>query len=142
MASRGRRSGRIPLGRPALAGVAVAVLAGSVRWLTSVFGVVAVANESMLPTLHPGDACLVHYGARVKEGHVVVARLPQRPLGVKRAMLHDADGWFLGSDNPARGTDSATFGSVPDADVVGRVVLRYWPRPAWFWAEDPARRRS
>lgn len=98
------------------------------------FGIVAVAGDSMRPTLRPGDACLVHYGAPVREGHVVVARLPRRPLGIKRAALHDADGWFLVSDDPLNGTDSATFGSVPDSDVLGRVLLRYWPRPAWFAA--------
>jgi phage repressor protein C with HTH and peptisase S24 domain len=104
------------------------------------FGVVGVAGDSMRPTLRPGDACLVRYGTRIREGHVVVARLPDRPLGVKRAVLHDADGWYLVSDDPLHGTDSATFGSVPDADVLGRVLLRYWPRPAWFGADR--RRRS
>lgn len=109
-------------------------------------GVVGVAGDSMRPTLRPGDACLVLYGARVREGQLVVARLPNRPLGIKRAALHDADGWFLVSDDPLNGTDSATFGSVPDVDVLGRVLLRYWPRPAWFAADasgpdDAARRR-
>ena len=89
----------------------------------------------MRPTLRPGDACLVRYGARIRPDAVVVGRLPARGLGVKRARLHDADGWWLASDNPLDGTDSATFGSVPDADVLGRVVLRYWPNPAWFGSE-------
>ena len=31
-------------------------------------GVVGVAGDSMRPTLRPGDACLVLYGARVREG--------------------------------------------------------------------------
>jgi SOS-response transcriptional repressor LexA len=84
----------------------------------------------MRPTLRPGDACLIRYGARIRSGDLVVARLPARPLGVKRALVHDEDGWWLASDNPRAGTDSATFGSVADSDVLGRVVLRYWPRPA------------
>jgi phage repressor protein C with HTH and peptisase S24 domain len=110
------------------------------RW-----GAVAVAGDSMRPTLRPGDACLVQYGAAIRPGMVVVARLPNRPLGVKRASLHDGDGWWLESDDPLHGTDSATFGAVPDADVVGRVVLRYWPRPAWLATGDrpsPPRRPS
>jgi phage repressor protein C with HTH and peptisase S24 domain len=90
----------------------------------------------MLPTLAPGDACLVLYGCRIRAGDVVVARLPGRPLGVKRARLHDGDGWWLSSDNPREGTDSATFGSVRDEDVLGRVLLRYWPRPAWLSRRD------
>src|SRR4051794_29447296 len=142
MDASGLRPGlRFRLGRPVVAGLALGFVAVSARWLATGFGIVAVSGDSMQPTLHPGDACLVRHGARIREGHVVVARLPDRPLGIKRAMLHDEDGWFLVSDDPRRGTDSATFGSVPDADVLGRVLLRYWPRPTWFGADDPARRR-
>jgi hypothetical protein len=51
---------------------------------------------------------------------------------VKRAAFADADGrWWLRSDNVGNGTDSAAFGTVAAVDVVGRVVLRYWPRPAF-----------
>jgi hypothetical protein len=46
------------------------------------------------------------------------------------AFVEADGGWWLRSDNVAPGTDSATFGTVPAADVLGRVVLRYWPRPA------------
>jgi phage repressor protein C with HTH and peptisase S24 domain len=103
--------------------------------------VVAVAGDSMRPTLRPGDLLLVCYGGVVATDDVVVARLPGRGLGVKRAALHDGDGWWLASDDPRYGTDSATFGSVAEEDVLGRVVARYWPRPAWFGG-FPARRRA
>lgn len=94
-------------------------------------GAVRVAGGSMWPTLADGDACLVLWGARPRPGEVVVARLPGRPLGVKRAGFRDADGtWWLASDNPGAGTDSATFGTVAEGDLLGRVLLRYWPRPA------------
>ncbi|MDQ1633167.1 MAG: hypothetical protein QOC80_3139, partial [Frankiaceae bacterium] len=79
--------------------------------------------------------------APIRSGDVVVARLPARPLGIKRAALHDGDGWWLSSDDPMQGTDSATFGSVDDADVLGRVLLRYWPEPVWL-GRSPAARRS
>jgi phage repressor protein C with HTH and peptisase S24 domain len=99
---------------------------------------VSVRGDSMLPTLRDGDACLVRWGAPARLGDVVVARLPPdaagrpRPLGVKRVALREVDGaCWLRSDNVGAGTDSATFGTVPAADVLGRVVLRYWPRPAW-----------
>jgi hypothetical protein len=117
---------------PALLGLAaVGVPLGVV--LTRRFGVVAVSGDSMRPTLRPGDACLVDYGARIEPDAVVVARLPGRGLGVKRAALHDSvDGWFLQSDDPLNGTDSATFGFVPDGEVLGRVLLRYWPDPTWL----------
>ena len=108
------------------------------RW-----GAVAVRGDSMRPTLRPGDACLVRYGAVIRPGMIVVARLPGRPLGIKRASLHDEDGWWLESEDPRNGTDSATFGSVGEADVLGRVVLRYWPNPAWLGSgarPSPSRR--
>lgn len=81
----------------------------------------------MLPTIRPGDLCLVRWGAPIRPGDLVVARLPERPLGVKRAVSRSADGWVLAGDNPAASTDSRTFGAVPAGDVLGRVLLRYWP---------------
>jgi phage repressor protein C with HTH and peptisase S24 domain len=81
----------------------------------------------MLPTLRPGDQVLVRMGARVRPGDVVLARLPGRPLGVKRAWRRVGPGWDLRGDAPGQSTDSRHFGPVPDADIVGRVVLRYWP---------------
>nr|WP_242605608.1 S24/S26 family peptidase [Frankia sp. Cppng1_Ct_nod] len=94
---------------------------------------VCVSGNSMVPTLRDGDACLVLWGAAPRAGDVVVARLPGRGLGVKRAAFVEPDGaWWLRSDNVTSGTDSATFGSVPSGDVLGRVVVRYWPRPAWI----------
>ncbi|MEW2358805.1 S24 family peptidase [Spirillospora sp. NPDC029432] len=93
----------------------------------------AVAGESMLPALRPGDLLLVRCGGAVKvaAGDLVVARHPERDglLTVKRAAHRDGDGWWLESDNqraPGR-QDSWDFGAVPDRLVVGRVVARYWP---------------
>ncbi|WP_226931252.1 MULTISPECIES: S24/S26 family peptidase [Parafrankia] len=97
---------------------------------------VSVRGESMRPTLRDGDACLVLWGAPPRPGDVVVARLPERGLGIKRAEFADPDGsWWLRSDNVGVGTDSATFGMVAATDILGRVVARYWPRPR------PLRRR-
>jgi phage repressor protein C with HTH and peptisase S24 domain len=81
----------------------------------------------MRPTLCAGDFCLVVRGVRIRPGDVVVARLPGRPLGVKRAVRRTAEGWWLEGDDPAASTDSRTFGAVPDEAVVGRVLIRYWP---------------
>ncbi len=89
--------------------------------------VVRVVGESMAPTLGPGDRLLVREGP-VREGDVVVARRGELML-VKRAVFRQDGGWWLESDNqraPGR-RDSWDFGAVPDADVLGRVVLRYWP---------------
>jgi signal peptidase I len=103
-------------------------------------GTVLVAGPSMLPTLQPGDCLLVRRGARVRPGDVVVARFATRSglLVVKRA-VRPADtgpgsgcgtrpGWWVEGDNPAVADDSRRFGP---ADVVARVVLRWWPPAGW-----------
>jgi hypothetical protein len=45
---------------------------------------------------------------------------------VKRAVRAGADGWEVRGDNPLATDDSHTYGP---AEVIGRVVARYWPRP-------------
>jgi phage repressor protein C with HTH and peptisase S24 domain len=90
---------------------------------------VLVRGPSMAPTLRHGDALLVRRGGRVtRPGDVVVARFRARPdlLGVKRAVRAAAGGWEVRGDNPLVTDDSRAYGV---ADVVGRVVARYWPRP-------------
>ena len=82
----------------------------------------------MLPTLTPGDCLLVGPPRRVRAGDVVVARFAARPglLVVKRAVRPDGDLWWVEGDNPAVTDDSRRYGP---AEVVARVVLRYWPLP-------------
>jgi phage repressor protein C with HTH and peptisase S24 domain len=92
----------------------------------------------MLPTLAPGDCLLVLTGGRVRPGDVVVARFPDGPelLVVKRAVAPVGDLWDVRGDNPAVTDDSRRYGP---AQVLGRVVLRYWPLPP---GRVPARRLS
>jgi nickel-type superoxide dismutase maturation protease len=95
------------------------------RW-----GTVLVAGSSMEPALRQGDMLLVAYGARIHPADVVVVALPgHRPLSVKRAVQHAAERWWLEGDNAAASTDSRSLGWIADEAVLGRVVLRYWPRP-------------
>ncbi|MQA87992.1 MAG: nickel-type superoxide dismutase maturation protease [Streptosporangiales bacterium] len=92
-----------------------------------------VGGYSMLPALHPGDYLLVRRGTRVRAGHVVLVRHPQRPtlLTIKRAVRRGGDGWWVEGDNPDASDDSRTYGPVDDGAIVGRVVLRYWPLHGW-----------
>ncbi|MFF8030064.1 MULTISPECIES: nickel-type superoxide dismutase maturation protease [unclassified Streptomyces] len=94
------------------------------------FGVAEVTGPSMVPTLHHGDLLLVHYGARVGRGDVIVLRHPfqQDLLVVKRAAERRADGWWVLGDNAYAGGDSTDYGVVPDELVLGRVRFRYRPR--------------
>jgi nickel-type superoxide dismutase maturation protease len=95
---------------------------------------VAVAEQSMAPSLWPGDWLLVWRGLwagrppRVRPGEIVVARHPARAdfLVVKRAVRRLDGGWWLESDNrAANAVDSRSFGAVPGELIQGRVLLRY-----------------
>lgn len=88
-----------------------------------------VRGRSMLPTLQEGDRLLVRYGAMPRAGSLVIVRLPDRPLSVKRATHREADGWWVERDNPAEGVDSWLVGAIPDDDVQAVVLARLWPRP-------------
>ena len=82
----------------------------------------------MAPTLADGDALIVRRGGPVRAGDVVVARFRRRPglLVVKRAVREQDGGWWIQGDNEFVADDSRAYGV---ADVIGRVLVRYWPRP-------------
>jgi nickel-type superoxide dismutase maturation protease len=87
-----------------------------------------VREPSMVPTLRDGDAILVRRTQRVRPGEVVVVRFGDGPdLYVKRAVRPVPGGWWVIGDNTHASTDSRQLGA---ATVIGRVVLRWWPRPA------------
>jgi nickel-type superoxide dismutase maturation protease len=93
---------------------------------------VLINGPSMVPALRHGDAVVAHRGDRaIRPGRVVVARFRTRPelLVVKRVVRRDGDGWWIEGDNPHASDDSRAYGP---ADVVGRVLFRYWPRPRWM----------
>jgi nickel-type superoxide dismutase maturation protease len=94
------------------------------------FSVLVVAGDSMLPAMRPGDCLLVSRWSRIAVGDLVVARRPhvEGLLLVKRAVRREDGGWWLLSDNEVAGRDdSRAFGVLPDACVVGKVLLRYYP---------------
>ena len=82
----------------------------------------------MVPTLRHGDAVLVRRDGAVRPGAVVLARFPDLPdrMVVKRAVRPAGDGWWVEGDNPHVPGDSRQHGP---AEVLGTVLLRYWPRP-------------
>ena len=88
----------------------------------------------MTPTLADGDRLLVSYRRAVAPGDLVVARMADGTVAVKRATERRTtrDGspaWWLLSDNPAEGVDSRHRGPVADGDVIAVTVARLWPRP-------------
>jgi signal peptidase I len=100
------------------------------RRTLALWGVAVVRGRSMLPTLHDGDRLLVRHGATPRVGDLAVVRLPDGVVAVKRVTMRQRDGWWVERDNPAEGTDSWQLGRpVPDADILGLVLLRVWPAP-------------
>jgi phage repressor protein C with HTH and peptisase S24 domain len=81
----------------------------------------------MQPTLYDGDRLLVVHGAGPRPGGLVVVRLPDGVVAVKRAVRREREGWWVERDNPREGVDSWLVGAVPDEDVVARVIVRIWP---------------
>ena len=81
----------------------------------------------MFPTLRDGDRLLVRYDAVPRPGDLVVVRLPDGTVAVKRALRRGPDGWWVERDNPAEGVDSWSVGAIRDHDVLAVVVRRVWP---------------
>jgi nickel-type superoxide dismutase maturation protease len=96
----------------------------------------------MVPAYYDGDRLLVHYGASVGPGDVVLARDPREPglIVLKRIARRESGGWWLLADNPYTPGDSRQFGAVPDALVLGRVTGRLWP-PRWLRRLPPRPKR-
>jgi nickel-type superoxide dismutase maturation protease len=115
-----------------LAGMAAATAAGAVvlAWRRVIR--VEVQGASMAPTLQEGDRLVALGRLRGRPGDIVAVRDPRVPsrLLVKRVNGVEVDRSLrVSGDNPHASTDSRTFGPVPPALVVGRVVWRYWPPP-------------
>ena len=86
-----------------------------------------VEGDSMSPTLNDGDTVLIHPGAAIGVGDIVLAEHPYKSSVtiLKRVSGLDADGLVnLTGDNEVESTDSRTFGPVSIKSVIGRVVCR------------------
>ena len=106
------------------------------RWVRS--RRVIVHDESMLPTLWPGDRLLVDRSAFAERaprpGEIVVVRDPevQDRLLVKRVERVRSDpgsapAVFVVGDNAERSRDSRAFGPLAPAALVGRAYRCYAP---------------
>lgn len=58
--------------------------------------------------------------------------IPAGPDGkVSGNWWNGPDEYFVLGDNPARSTDSRTFGPISAERIIGRAWLRCWPPKAW-----------
>jgi signal peptidase I len=92
---------------------------------------VAVAGDSMEPTLRSGEWWLARRTHRVAVGDVVVVRQPEQGdlLTVKRITRREGSRWWVEGDNAAHSRDSRHYGLVDQEAIVGRLVVRYRPLP-------------
>lgn len=81
-----------------------------------------VREDSMLPTLRPGDMILTNKWAPVSRGNVVVAKRGHRLL-LKRVERVRVGGVYLIGDNPEHSQDSRQLGWIPRRDVLGVVFF-------------------
>jgi signal peptidase I len=101
------------------------------------WGLAVVRGRSMQPTLYDGDRLLVRHGATPRAGDVVVVRLPDGVVAVKRATTRRDGGWWVERDNPDEGVDSWLVGAIPEDAVLAVVRARVWPQ-----RRTPLRRRD
>ena len=81
----------------------------------------------MEPTLYDGDRLVLAHGLGPRPGDLVVVRLPDGVVAVKRVVRREPGGWWVERDNPQVGVDSWTVGALPDNAVLAMVLCRLWP---------------
>ena len=99
-----------------------------ILWLLKRRHRMVVENQSMLPTLNPGDEILVNrqaYASRSPQvGEIVVLQDPRQAslLIIKRVVACVHGCVEVRGDNPAKSTDSRQFGLVPLELLHGKVT--------------------
>ena len=80
-----------------------------------------VYENSMLPTLAPGDDVLVFHWLRGGIGDIIVAQY-QNKIIIKRINSIENGQDFLIGDNPNESIDSRRFGPISQKDITGKVI--------------------
>lgn len=81
----------------------------------------------MRPALSDGDVVLTDPRSLTTVGDIVLARHPFKKSVkmLKRISAIDEGGrYLLAGDNPGDSTDSRSFGTVANHDILGKVVAR------------------
>jgi signal peptidase I len=133
-----------------LSGAAAAALLAARRVRRLRLAPVLIQGDSMRPTLVPGQRVAVApLSGPPPRGALVVLRRPASPSQAGREPLEvvkrvaalpgervrlagsettlAADEYLVLGDNPARSTDSRSFGPVHSEDFTGIVRCAYWP---------------
>lgn len=111
-----------------LIALGLSLLIPSVLLLT-LFPVIQVCGDSMLPTLEDGRYCVgrrVFKKTKCKVGEVYVYKPPyDSSICVVKRLAHIEDGkyYFLG-DNPSNSHDSRSYGYVNSKAVIAHIPLK------------------
>lgn len=83
-----------------------------------------VSGKSMLPSLKPGQFVLVSSSVKnVKPGNIVVFNHGGLEK-IKRVEKVQKSSVIVLGDNQAHSTDSRDFGSIPNKNILGKVVFK------------------
>jgi len=84
-----------------------------------------VEGRSMLPAFQPGDRVFVFRWGKIRPGDVIVFYREGIKL-IKRAISKTNSGrWSVKGDNHFASSDSADFGEISEAEIVGKVLCTY-----------------
>lgn len=83
-----------------------------------------VVGKSMLPTISSGSLVFVSSLLPIRKGHIVLVKDPRDGKKLlKRVQNIIDDKIFVIGDNAEESTDSRTFGPVPYASILGRMIM-------------------
>lgn len=78
----------------------------------------------MLPSFAPGDRVLLLKWGTVHQGDCVIFYKNGLKM-LKRAVHKKGSRWTMRGENFSASTDSADFGDVEEASIIGKVLLKY-----------------
>lgn len=93
------------------------------NWTTSDFGPYIIPKKGMKLSLTPENIAL--YGLLIKDDSVANLKLPQINKQQPSFYIFKHDYLFLVGDNRPESIDSRIFGPIAQADVRGKVILKF-----------------
>ena len=88
----------------------------------------------------PGETVEIHRGTVKIDGEALEEPyLEERDLSSLGPVLVPPDSYFVIGDNRDGSSDSRHWGPVPLENIVGKVLVRYWPPYEFSFTSEPSR---
>ena len=88
----------------------------------------------------PGETVEIHRGTVKIDGKALEEPyLEERDLSSLGPVLVPPDSYFVVGDNRDGSSDSRQWGPVPLENIVGKVLVRYWPPYEFSFTSEPSR---